>query len=127
MSPKVVFSQYAGNISGFNKAQDGLLYCVIYLDVKNTTDKSLEMVGFLHNLTYTFTLVYDNDAKYSTSWGTSSEFLFATESIPARATLKGKVISFSVPAEMKTDKLPLLLTLTRNDGTNKETVTWDLR
>lgn len=121
------FSQYAGNLGTLGKAQSGLSYCVVYVDVKNTGTSTLELTGLFDSHNYVFTLIYDEENTYNETWFDYSDFLAANDSIPSKGTLHGKLLNFTVPAEMQNDGLSLSIQLSYNSIWRDEKIIWTLR
>lgn len=122
-----VFSQYAGNLNGLNKADSDYVYCVVYMDVTNTTNEKKTLVSeFLLSYVsdYTFTLVYDGEVEYGQSFGEYTDFLFGNEEILPLATLTNKVLSFRVPVVIQTSNETLDLKFSVKSD---ERAVWSLR
>ena len=116
------FSVYAGALDGLSKSEDGFKYCVVYLDVKNIGSGALETDD------YTFTLYYNKEYHYLSTWANYTQFLNAHDSIPALGTLDNVCLCFKVPTEVEENTdLPLTVELKENRVSATESVMWVLR
>lgn len=118
------FSRYTGALNGLNEAQDGLMNCVVYVDVKNTNTSSFDIKRKLGD--YNFVLK-NGEYEYLPSWASYTEFLHANDSIPANGTLKGKCVNFSVPAELADSDEELVLVFKYNSIYKNDFICWKLR
>lgn len=122
-----VFSEYLGNLDGLSKADDGNVYCTVYLDIKNIA-KSSKALRSSFNTNYNFTLDYNDGYTYHSTWQEYSEFLNAHDSIEPLTTLQNVCVSFKVPLEVEESaEAPLTLSFSRNSKTEKDCVKWKLR
>ncbi len=122
-----VFSESLGNLEGLTKANDGNVWCTVYLNVKNIS-KATKALHSLSNTNYTFTLVYKDGYTYHCTYQDYSEFLDAYDDIAALEELKNVCVSFEVPLEVKENTSePLSLKLSKNSRKEKDYVEWKLR
>nr|DAH63490.1 MAG TPA: protein of unknown function (DUF4352) [Caudoviricetes sp.] len=122
-----VFSESLGNLEGLTKANDGNVWCTIYLNVKNIS-KATKALHSLSNTNYTFTLVYKDGYTYHCTYQDYSEFLDAHDDIAALEELKNVCVSFEVPLEVEENASePLSLKFSKNSRKEKDYVEWKLR
>lgn len=124
-----VFSEYLGNLKGLGKAEDGNIWCTVYLDVKNAS-KSTKSLKSSFNTNYNFELDYNDGYTYNTTWPWEnySEFLYTHDNIAPLATLKNVCVSFKVPVEVQENSdAPLYVRISKNSKTEKDYVEWKIR
>ena len=127
---KISFSQYVGNIGSSKKADEGLINCVVEIDIKNNSSSSLSLkTDILNQDKYAFVLIYDSENTYGPSWLIGyDKFFYQNDRIPAKATLKGKILNFQMPIDAQKDKLPIMLRLSYNSiWSGSGEVYWKLR
>lgn len=124
---RAIFSQYAGNMNGYNPSGSDYRYCVVYLDVTNTTNETKKIISPLllsYVSDYGFTLVYDGEVEYKESFGKYTDFLFGNEEILPLATLTDKILNFKIPVSLtSTDKQLAVILTYKND----KVATWIIR
>ncbi len=124
----ITFSAHAGGFNQLQKADSGMINCVIDIDVKNLTTKSLDLGNdWPKSGTYSFKLISDGENEYLGNYYTYRDFFYANSSIPAKGTLKNKKLNFIVPIELKDDNSTIELRLSYNSIWKDGLVIWKLR
>lgn len=124
------FSRTPGNFKNFQAASRDDAYLVVYIDITNPTserkklsEESLIGAGYS---TYNFTIIYDNDYKYLSSYADYTDFLLANDSIMPLGSLTGKVLSYKVPVLIQNTDKSIVLEMSYNSS-KTGSVTWVLR
>lgn len=124
----ISFSPYMGGSKKLKKADDGFINCVITVDVKNLGTSRLDLESnWPKSGKYVFTLIEDGENKYGQTVAKYTDFFMINESIPAKGTLKNKLLNFIVPIEMKDSNTPMEIHLTYNSIWKPGMAIWDLR
>jgi len=125
----ISFSERAGGLSSFSKADTGFINCVVDIDVKNLKTTSLDLENdWPHSGKYSFKLIHDGENEYLNTFDSAyKEFFYSNSSIPAKGTLKNKKLNFLVPIDMKNDNLSIELQLSYNTIWRDGEVIWKLR
>ena len=124
----ITFSPYMGGSKKLKKADDGLINCVITIDVKNLTTSRLDLESnWPKSGKYVFSLVEDGENKYGQTYAKYTDFFSVNEAIPAKGTIKNKMLNFIVPIEMKSSATAIDLQLTYNSIWKPGIAIWSLR
>ena len=126
---KMVFSDYPGDKTGYGSKDSDYKYCVVYLDVYNPSNNTVEIreeeiINSTAVCYFIATLLFDGEVSYSQSFGHDTGFFFANSEILPRANLTNKVISFKVPVSITTSDAPLVFSLSDK---GKDNTAWELR
>ena len=117
-----MFARHNGNLKYLNMAEEGFIYCAVYLDIENVTDEEIPLSN--DPMRYQATLMVGDNRQYSHSYAEDNEFLFGNKSISSNSKMKEKIINFKVPAEVAISDEPLRLII---QNQKRETVVWRLK
>lgn len=117
-----MFARHNGNLKYLNMAEEGFIYCAVYLDVENVTDKEIPLSD--DPMRYQAALMVGDNKQFSHSYVEDTEFLFGNKSISPNTIMKRKIVNFKIPAEVANTDEPLRLIM---QNQKRETVVWRLR
>ncbi len=117
-----MFARHNGNLKYLNMAEEGFIYCAVYLDVENVTDKEIPLSD--DPTRYQAALMVGDNKQFSHSYVDDTEFLFGNKSISPNTIMKRKLINFKIPAEVANTDEPLRLIM---QNQKRGTVVWRLQ
>ena len=117
-----MFARHNGNLKYLNMAEEGFIYCAVYLDVENVTDKEIPLSD--DPTRYQAALMVGDNKQFSHSYVDDTEFLFGNKNISPNTIMKRKLINFKIPAEVANTDEPLRLIM---QNQKRGTVVWRLR
>ena len=117
-----MFARHNGNLKYLNMAEEGFIYCAVYLDVENVTDKEIPLSD--DPTRYQAALMVGDNKQFSHSYVDDTDFLFGNKNISPNTIMKRKLINFKIPAEVANTDEPLRLIM---QNQKRGTVVWRLR
>ena len=118
---QVMFARHCGNLKYLDMAEDGSLYCAVYVDAENTGNKTRPLT---EAVTGRAVLWVNGREHYEQEYVQDTEFLYANAGVAPQEKLMNKVVTFKVPMQLQTDGSAMQLVITEPSG--RETV-WTLR
>lgn len=111
------FARHYGNLKYMEMADEGLVNCVVYVDINNATKRSITLTDYDAVLTC-------DGVEYNQMICEDIEFLFHKQIILSEESLSKKVIDFQIPKEQQYSDSEILLTICSTSG---KQMTWKLR
>ena len=113
----MMFARHNGNLKYMDMAEEGLVNCVVYVDVDNKTKHRISLKNY-------DAIIICNGMEYDQILWEDSEFLFYTDSISAEEKLIKKAIDFQIPKEQQYSDSEIIFAIISPSG---EQIAWKLR
>ena len=118
----IMFARHFGNLKYLDMAENGFLYCDVYVNIENTSSEPLSLTN--ESNSYDALLIVDHKEVYHQSYIEDDNFLFSHNELKPNEVLKNKAINFLVPADLQYSDQSIDIAIIASNG---QSAVWTLR